>query len=121
MIENISFPNIIPVITYYVGRNKEDNFHIIDLASPNDIWIHAYQISSAHVIISLPPNDENEISFSKKQMRSMIKKGADLCKQYTNKIRDKKKVEFIYTKVKNVVKTEKIGEVKISNEKKIIF
>ena len=51
----------------------------------------------------------------------MIKKGADLCKQYTNKIRDKKKVEFIYTKVKNVVKTEKIGEVKISNEKKIIF
>lgn len=117
LIENISFPNIIPIIRYYIGRNKEDNFNIIDLACPNDIWIHAFQIASAHIIISIP----NDSKFSKKQLRIIIKKGVDFCKQYTNKIYNKKKVEFIYTKVKNIVKTEKIGEVKVSSEKKIVF
>ena len=117
LIENILFPNIIPIIRFYIGRNKEDNFNIIDLASPNDIWIHAFQIASAHIIISIP----NDSKFSKKQLRTIIKKGVEFCKQYTNKIHNKTKVEFIYTKVKNIVKTEKIGEVNISSEKKIIF
>lgn len=117
LIENISFPNISSIISYYIGRGKEDNFRIIDIASPNDIWIHSSENSSSHVIINIP----NDIKFSKKQLRIIVKKGAAFCKQYTNKIRDKKNVEFIYTKVKNVVKTEKLGEVRISNEKKIIF
>ena len=117
LIENISFPNINPIIPYYIGRDKEDNFHILDLASPNDIWIHTSENSSSHVIISIP----NDIKFSKKQLRIILKKGMAFCKQYTNKVHDKKNVEFIYTKVKNVVKTEKLGEVMISNEKKIIF
>jgi hypothetical protein len=114
-IENISFTNL-PCITYYIGSNAQNNFDIIDIASPEDIWIHASNnVSSCHVIITNIP------IVTKKQKNKIIKKGIQLCKQNTNKLISQKNVEFIYTKVKFIHKTEKKGQVIVSNEKKFIL
>jgi len=116
-IENVYFPNIpLQGITYYIGKNASDNFEIIDLSQPEDIWIHANNTSSCHVIAVIP----EEAGFTKKQMMTIIKKGFSLCQQYTNKLINQKNTEFIYTKVKNIIKTEKNGEVVVTNGKKYV-
>ena len=115
-IEVVNLPNISSTITYYIGKNASDNFNIIDLAQPEDIWIHANHISSCHIIAKLP----EEIILSKKQLMTIIKKGTSLCQKYTNKLINEKKIEFIYTKVKNIVKTEKDGQVITTYGKKYV-
>ncbi len=50
----------------------------------------------------------------------IVKAGALLCKNNTNKLKSQKNVEFVYTKIKNIEKTHIPGRVNISNEKKII-
>ena len=104
----------IPVI-YLIGKNKEDNNDIIIASSPNDVWFHSADYSSAHIIVKIP-----NIKLTKKQMYTLIKNGAILCKNSTNKLINEKNVEIIYTKVKNVYLTNKIGQVYTENEKSII-
>jgi hypothetical protein len=28
-------------ITYYIGKNKHENFQVIDKGNPDDLWFHA--------------------------------------------------------------------------------
>jgi sulfate adenylyltransferase subunit 1 (EFTu-like GTPase family) len=65
--------------------------------------------------------NDNENYLSKKQKYSIIINGIHLCLQNTNSLHQQKNIEFSYTNVKNVVKTNKIGKVTITNEKKIII
>ena len=104
-------------ITYYVGKDAEDNFNVIDKADPEDIWIHATDYSSCHVIAVI----HNQNQLSKKQKYTIIIHGIQLCLKNTNSLYQQKNIEFSYTKVKNVVKTDKIGKVIVTNEKKIII
>jgi predicted ribosome quality control (RQC) complex YloA/Tae2 family protein len=97
-------------VTYYIGTNAKDNFAVLDAGKPDDIWIHASNMPSSHVIIV------NESKTNKKAIRL----GAALCKQNTNKIAKLKNVEFVYTYVKHVTKTAVDGSVLITNEKTII-
>ena len=99
-------------VEFLIGQNKEDNFKIIDSSEPEDIWFHASNISSCHIIAKMPLG-----KFDKKQLRYILKQGALLCKQYTNKVAKEKFVEIIYTNVKNVKKTEIIGTVETSGTK----
>jgi predicted ribosome quality control (RQC) complex YloA/Tae2 family protein len=114
-VEVVNLPNISSTITYYIGRDASDNFKIIDLAQPDDIWVHAKSISSCHVIAIIP----EQFTLSKKQIITIIKKGASLCQKNTNKLINEKNIEFTYTQVKNVMKTERVGEVIVTNEKNI--
>ena len=102
-------------ITFYIGQNKNDNFDVIDKGKPNDLWFHAQGVSSCHVVAVIP----NDIS--KKDRRYIIKTGALLCKKYTNKIKNIKSVEIVYTQIKNIEKTSVSGCVIIKNNKKIII
>ncbi len=108
--ETVYFDNI--AIVYYIGTNAEDNFAVIDRGGPDDYWFHAKDVSSCHVVVKIP--DDIDI-------RTIIKRGALICKQNTNKLRMLDDVEIMYTKVKNVIKTDVPGLVNINGSTKIII
>jgi len=101
-------------ISFYIGKSKEDNFEVIDKGNPNDLWFHAKDYSSCHVVCILPDN-----KYDKKKLKYLIKVGALLCKHNTNKLKGLKNIEFSYTKIKNIIKTEIPGKVEILSSKTI--
>ena len=100
-------------VTFWIGTSKQDNDEMIDTAAINDIWFHAKNISSCHVICKLP------VGVDKKEMKYIIKMGAILCKKNTNKLKSGKNIEFVYTAVQHITKTDILGCVNITNEKSI--
>lgn len=108
------------VMYYYVGQNQHDNSNILKICSNNDVWFHAKNESSCHVVARLN-DDYTEISQDKKQFHHIIKKGALLCKQYTNKLKRLQNVEIIYTNLENVIETSVPGKVILSKQKTIVI
>jgi len=53
-------------------------------------------------------------------MRYIIKVGALLCKNNTNKLKSVKNVEIVYTQIKNVTKTSVPGCVLTQNTKTVV-
>jgi predicted ribosome quality control (RQC) complex YloA/Tae2 family protein len=98
-------------ITFYIGKNQNDNFEVIDKGKSDDLWFHAKDISSCHVVCDVP----NDID--KKDLRYIIVVGALLCKNNTNKLKSLKNVSILYTQIKNVTKTDINGCVITQNEK----
>lgn len=100
----VYFDNLKIKIKYYIGKNKQDNFNIIDVCNPNDIWFHINNHSSCHVIACIPDN------IIDKDINCIVKTGGSLCKQNTNKYKlVKDKIEIMWTYLKNVKKTHIIG------------
>jgi predicted ribosome quality control (RQC) complex YloA/Tae2 family protein len=106
-IEERYISNLNMNITFYIGKNAAGNFDIIDMSKPNDMWFHINNISSAHVIASIPDK------LDKKDIRYIIKQGAILCKQHSKTHES----TIIYTTINNVKKTDIIGSVIITNDK----
>jgi predicted ribosome quality control (RQC) complex YloA/Tae2 family protein len=102
-------------ITFYIGENKNENFDVIDQGGPDDLWFHANEISSCHVVAIIPKD------ILSKEKRYIIKAGALICKKFTNKLKKLKEIEIIYTEIKNIEKTKFPGCVKVINQKKIII
>ena len=102
-------------IVFHIGKNKNENFEVIDMGSSNDLWFHAKDESSCHVI-GVIPND-----ICKEDLRYIIKVGALLCKNNTNKLKNLSNIEIIYTEIKNILKTETPGRVLTQNTKKVIL
>lgn len=100
-----------------IGENQNENDKIIDEGDFEDIWIHASDRPSCHVLIVT--NDHTK--YSKKDFTKIIKRGACLCKSNTNKLKTEKNVKFIYTKLKNINKTDVVGQVVTTNTKCIIL
>lgn len=100
-------------ITFHIGQNQNENFDVINMGNSEDLWFHANNISSCHVV-ALIPDDVN-----KKDLIYIIKIGALICKQNTNKLKILNDVEIVYTKIKNIEQTNIPGCVKIKNEKTI--
>jgi predicted ribosome quality control (RQC) complex YloA/Tae2 family protein len=103
-------------ITFYIGKNQSENFEVIDKGSSHDLWFHAKDDSSCHVICKLP-NDIN----NKKDLKYLIKKGALLCKTNTNKLKNISNVEIVYTQIQNISKTQVPGCVLTKNTKTIVI
>lgn len=114
-IENILIKPLKREITFYVGKNQNDNFEVIDKGKSEDLWFHAKDISSCHVVCDLP----NDID--KKDLRYIITVGALLCKSNTNKLKSLKNVNIVYTQIKNVTKTDVDGCVLTQNVKTIVL
>jgi predicted ribosome quality control (RQC) complex YloA/Tae2 family protein len=106
----IYFQEINKHIDFTIGKNDKDNFDIIDNANTDDIWFHLNDYPSCHVIASI-----NDV-IKKKDLRYIIKRGALLCKE-NSKYKSEKDLSIIYTTIKNVKKTEKIGSVITTNTK----
>jgi len=103
-------------IQYLIGENAKDNFRIIDIANPNDIWFHVEDKPSSHIIALLPA----DTPLSKKDTQYIIKQGAVLCKQYS-KYASEKKLSIIYTNIHNVKKTEIPGSVETTMVKRVVI
>lgn len=114
-IEEVFITSLDQTIEYYIGENKHDNFEIIDMTENNDLWFHAKDESSCHVIAKI-----DNMRLDKKSLRQIIKQGCLLCKQYTNKLTAQKDVEFIYTERKNVTKTKIVGMVTHTKSKSLV-
>jgi len=86
----------------FIGKNKYDNFNIIDESIDTDIWFHIDGEPSCHVIL------KNTLKI-KNIPKIVIKRCAYLCK-----------INFvIYTQIINVTKTNIIGQVYAVNCKTI--
>jgi hypothetical protein len=113
--ESIFLEGLKREITFYIGKNKEENFEVIDMGSPDDLWFHANGEPSCHVVCAVPDDVTD-----KKQLRYLIKAGALMCKNNTNKLKSLKNVSIIYTEIKNIEKTDTPGCVIAKNEKSIV-
>lgn len=111
--ENLFLQGLNREITFYIGQNKNENFDVIDKGESYDLWFHANDNSSCHVVAIVPKDISN------KDKKYIIKAGAILCKKYTSKLKCVSDVDIIYTTIENVKKTEKIGCVNVENVKKI--
>tara|TARA_B100001989_G_C24334251_1_gene361609 strand:+ start:303 stop:641 length:339 start_codon:yes stop_codon:yes gene_type:complete len=105
-IEEYYFKNDLYIIK--IGKNKEENWKIIQESEDNDFWFHLNDYPSCHVIISSNGN--------KKLDNLILKRGAVLCKQYS-KYSNIKNLEIIYTKIKNIKLSDEIGSVITKNTK----
>ena len=101
--------NIDMEIDFLIGQNAQDNFDMIDSSNKYDLWFHINNLSSCHVIAKLP------YALNRNKLNTIIKTGAVLCKQNTSKIIQTKKIDIIYTQIKNIKKTLIIGQVTIGN------
>jgi len=110
-IEIMNFQNIDYEI--FIGRNKQENWDIIDVSRETDIWFHVENGPSSHIFLKT----EKPVNNIPKQV---IKRCACLCKSYSSSA-SVKKCEIIYTTIANIQKGEHVGEVIAQNTKKIII
>jgi len=106
------FQKLKRTVTFSIGKNAKGNDEAISAAEPDDIWFHLEGQSSCHVVASVPEG------LSRKERGYILRKGAELCKQNSRE-KSGKNVEIVYTKIKNIEKTDIIGQV-ILNERNII-
>lgn len=93
-------------ITYTarIGQNKNENHQLICSSNPHDMWFHLKDISSCHLVLAVPEKNKG-IS------RKVIKQCAVLTKEHTSKAVCLRDVSVIYTRIINLKKTERKGEV----------
>jgi predicted ribosome quality control (RQC) complex YloA/Tae2 family protein len=103
-------------IEFTVGQNENENDELIDASKPDDYWFHTGYTSSCHVVANMP----TDLILSKNQLRLIKTQGAVICKQYS-KLKSKKNVEIVYTKIKKLTKTDKVGQVIMIDAKTIII
>lgn len=84
----------------FIGRNQLENDKLLDSSSQNDIWFHLDKFSGPHFI--LKSNGDN---IPKKYLNYI----ATLFRDYKSNLPSKYTV--IYTEMKNVKKTNVLGEV----------
>ena len=100
---------------FYVGRNSQDNWDLIDGARSSDIWFHLENEPSPHVILEVEEGVRpNTIP------RQVIKRGADICKQHSS-FKSTANCSIIYTTVDKLIKGRNIGSVNISGDVKRVL
>jgi predicted ribosome quality control (RQC) complex YloA/Tae2 family protein len=112
--ESILIQSIKREVIFHIGKKQSENFEVIDAGKEDDLWFHAKNESSCHVVCELPED------IDKKELKYIIKVGALLCKNNTNKLKSFKNVEIIYTQIKNITKTNVQGCVLTNNTKTVI-
>jgi predicted ribosome quality control (RQC) complex YloA/Tae2 family protein len=101
-------------VIFHIGKKQSENFEVIDAGKEDDLWFHAKNESSCHVVCELPED------INKKELKYIITAGALLCKNNTNKLKILQNVEIIYTQIKNITKTNVEGCVLTNNTKTVI-
>ena len=94
-------------ITYKLGQNAQENFDLIDEALINNKdywWVHLNDYPSGHCIIE-----------STKINNQMINTAGRLIK-LNSKYDNMNTLKLVYTQIKNIKKTQNIGQVTILNK-----
>jgi predicted ribosome quality control (RQC) complex YloA/Tae2 family protein len=103
-------------IVFKIGGNAQENSDIIDASEPDDIWFHVDNLPSEHVVASIPVDKK----LDKKQLSKIVTQGAVLCKQYS-KYASQKNLNIVYTRIKDITKTDKVGCVIAQNQRTLII
>jgi predicted ribosome quality control (RQC) complex YloA/Tae2 family protein len=116
-------PHIKSFVKFYVGRNAQENFDIIDIGKTHhsenkSIWLHVANHPSNHVVAVFPIDTK---FLDKRQLHYVVKQGAVLCKAHSVKVCQEKNVEIIWTTIDNVDKTDILGAVTTKNTKSVII
>ena len=107
-VEEVYIPKLKQNVVFTIGKNANGNDEAISDAGPEDIWFHLEGQSSCHVIATVPED------LGRKERGYILRKGAELCKQNSRE-KSGKNVEIVYTKIKNVLKTDVAGRVTVSD------
>ena len=104
-------------ITFFIGTNRGDNYNIIELANSNDLWFHANDDPSCHVIAVMP------LSVNKRTKQKIITQGCLLCKQNTNALkRISSPIEFVISRIDNLIKIEEhIGAIMFRDDSRVSY
>jgi predicted ribosome quality control (RQC) complex YloA/Tae2 family protein len=98
------FPKLKHSICFTIGKNAQGNDEAISSAESEDIWFHLEGQSSCHVVAKIPQG------LARKERGYILRQGAELCKQNSRE-KSAKSVEVVYTKIKNITKTDIPGRV----------
>lgn len=98
----------------HIGKNKQDNWNLIDQSNKHDIWFHVSNGPSSHIILKTNGSPLRDIP------KQVITRCACLCKAHSAS-KSITKCEIIYTQIENVVKTTRVGEVTTTNTKTIFI
>ena len=99
------------IYTIIIGKNKNENWAIIDDASETDLWFHISEMPSCHVLLK---NDEK----LRLVPRQVIKRCAYLCK-INSAAKTVSKCDVVYATISNVKKTDIIGQVTVIESKMV--
>jgi predicted ribosome quality control (RQC) complex YloA/Tae2 family protein len=97
---------------FHIGRDKQDNWNLIEGSQPWDVWFHVDGAPSSHVVLEM---DDLEGGGIKEIPRPVLKRGAGLCKEHSSS-KSVAKCPVIYTTVGKLVKGREVGSVNISGE-----
>lgn len=95
--------------TIEIGKNKEENWLLIDNAINTDIWFHIKDQPSCHVILK---------NIDKVVPRQVLKRCAYLCK-INSAAKTMPKCNVIYAPISEVKKTQIVGQVVVGVSKLI--
>lgn len=108
-------------VNFYIGQNATENWELLDSSkkiNENFIWFHLNSFPSSYVIM-YSTLDKLKIDNSQCDINNFLTFGANLCRE-NSKYKFLKDIKVIYTTVKKLKKTNKIGEVIISGKKNLI-
>ena len=102
---------------FYIGENAQDNFELLDKFNDNQeyLWFHLNSFPSPYIIINITKSE----LMSNINKSLILKYACELCKN-NSKYKNLKNLKIIWTPIKNLKKTNNIGEVLISGKKNII-
>ncbi len=92
--ENLYNVFVVDGFTVRAGRNNVENDKLTFSARPKDVWLHAKEYHSSHVVIETAGRTPSD---------NVIKISAEICAYYS-KARQSGKVEVAFTEKKNVKK-----------------
>jgi predicted ribosome quality control (RQC) complex YloA/Tae2 family protein len=94
-----------------IGKNKNENWELIDNASNTDVWFHIEGQASCHVVL------KNE-DLIKNIPRQVIKRCAYLCK-INSAAKTMSKCNVNYAPILSVIKTDIVGQVNVQSCKTV--
>lgn len=94
-----------------IGTNKYENVQLIDESFNSDVWFHIENEPSCHVILK-------HSGTIRELPKQVIKRCAYLCK-INSKAKTQSHTTVLYTSRQNVVNTDTIGQVHVSNYKTV--
>jgi predicted ribosome quality control (RQC) complex YloA/Tae2 family protein len=133
-IQEFMFDNKIYKIS--IGENAKDNWNLIDSSCPDDIWFHTSDYPSSHVVVEtinplrcvqgicsvnserLAANDVGGCCADAPIPKQVIIRCCCICKA-NSKAKSINNAEIIYTSIKNISKTNIVGQVTTKNVKSI--
>ena len=102
----------------YIGKNKSENWALIDAAVESDIWFHVKDVPSCHVILKCSGK-------LKDVPRAVLSHCGVLCRRNSSNIQkssknSNEKVEIIYAAIKSVKKGQHEGSVVVTSGKVMV-